>query len=322
MKKQIIITIALMFIVLASKAQKNVYFTITHKLSTSDFAFNQTAQNDLMQDFKITRVDYYISSIKIIHDGGMEMAVPNKYILAKGSANINELLGNFNVTNVEGIKFSIGVESPTNNADPSLQISGSPLSFQSPSMHWGWTSGYRFLALEGKTGSGFATIFEMHGLGNANYFNQTKMAAGVPSGTNDIYINLNADYTQALKGINISTGPIDHGVNATDLTALQNFRDFVFSPAISAPLSIVKAVENLEVNIYPNPSAGKLLIDFENTTNNADKLEICDLSGKVIHETQLESTNEINVSNTASGIYILKFYNKNTHVANRKIVIE
>jgi hypothetical protein len=73
MKKQIIITIALMFIVMVSKAQKNVYFTITHKLSTSDFAFNQTAQNDLMQDFKITRVDYYISSIKIIHDGGMEM---------------------------------------------------------------------------------------------------------------------------------------------------------------------------------------------------------------------------------------------------------
>ena len=80
MKKQIIITVALMLIVMVSKAQKNVYFTITHKLSTSDFAFNQTAQNDLMQDFKITRVDYYISSIKIIHDGGMEMAVPNKYI--------------------------------------------------------------------------------------------------------------------------------------------------------------------------------------------------------------------------------------------------
>ncbi|MBK7304311.1 MAG: hypothetical protein IPI90_13940 [Saprospiraceae bacterium] len=28
----------------------------------------------------------------------------------------------------------------------------SPLAFQDPSMHWGWTSGYRFIALEGMIG--------------------------------------------------------------------------------------------------------------------------------------------------------------------------
>lgn len=322
MTKSIFLTTALMFTMMISKAQKNVYFTITHKLATANFAFNQIAQNNLTQDFKITRVDYYISSIKIIHDGGMEMAVPNKYILAKGSANVNELLGNFNVTNVEGIKFSIGVEAPINNADPALQIAGSPLSFQSPSMHWGWTAGYRFLALEGTTGSGFTTIFQMHGLGNANYFNQTKMVAGVPSGTNDIYINLNADYTQALKGINISTGPIDHGVNATDLTALQNFRDFVFSPGTGIPASIGNVEEKLDVNIYPNPATNKLFIDFNNNTNNADKVVLTDITGKIISESNLVNTNEINLSNTAKGIYVLKFYSKNTNVANRKIVIE
>lgn len=322
MTKTIFLTIALMFTMMISKAQKNVYLTITHKLATANFAFNQTAQNDLMQDFKITRVDYYISSIKIIHDGGMEMAVPNKYILAKGSANVNELLGNFNVTNVEGIKFSIGVEAPTNNADPSLQPTGSPLALQSPSMHWGWTSGYRFLALEGTTGSGFSTVFQMHGLGNANYFEQTKLVAGVPSGTNDIYINLNADYTQALKGINISTGPIDHGVNATDLTALQNFRDFVFSPGTGIPASIGNIEDKLYVSIFPNPTSDKLFIELKSNDNNADKVVIADITGKQISEISLSNTNELNVSNMAQGIYILKFFNKNTIVANRKIVIE
>jgi hypothetical protein len=322
MTKSIFLTIALMFTMMISKAQKNVYFTITHKLATANFAFNQTAQNSLMQDFKITRVDYYISSIKIIHDGGMEMAVPNKYILAKGSANVNELLGNFNVTNVEGIKFSIGVEAPINNADPSLQVAGTPLASQSPSMHWGWSSGYRFLALEGTTGAGFSTSFQMHGLGNANYFNQTKMVAGVPSGANDIYINLNADYTQALKGINISTGPIDHGVNATDLTALQNFRDFVFSPGTGIPTSIGNLEDKLEVRIYPNPTSDKLYIDFDNTTNNADMVVITDITGKIIFENSLMNSNEVNVSAYSKGIYVLKFYNKNAIVANRKIVIQ
>jgi len=322
MTKSTFLTIVLMFTMLISKAQKNVYFTITHKLNTASFAFNQTAQNDLMQDFRITRVDYYISSVIIIHDGGMETSVPNKYILVKGSATVNELLGNFNVTNIEGIKFSIGVESPINNADPSLQIAGSPLSFQSPSMHWGWSSGYRFLALEGKTGSGFSTIFEMHGLGNANYFNQTKIVAGVPSGTNDIYINLNADYAQALNGISLTSGPIDHGVNATDLTALQNFRDFVFSPGAGIPSSINYIEEKLEVSIYPNPTTDKLFINFDNTKNKADKVLITDITGKVIIEKTLFYNNEINVSTVTNGIYILKFYNKNSNVANRKIVIQ
>ncbi|MBK9402574.1 MAG: hypothetical protein IPN36_17545 [Bacteroidetes bacterium] len=135
-----IMLFALMFAATISKAQKNVYLTISHKLGASNFAFNQTAQNNLMQNFRITRVDYYISSIKIIHDGGVETAVPSHYILAKGSSTVIDLLGNFNVTNVEGVKFSIGVEAPTNNSDITLQPSGHPLSFQSPSMHWGWSS--------------------------------------------------------------------------------------------------------------------------------------------------------------------------------------
>lgn len=311
-----------MFTMMISKAQKNVYFTITHKLNTSNFAFNQSAQNNLMQDFKITRVDYYISSIKIIHDGGMETAVANKYILAKGNSNIIEHLGNFNVTNIEGIKFSIGVEAPTNNADPSLQPSGSPLSFQNPSMHWGWSSGYRFLALEGTAGSNFSTVFQMHGLGNSNYFSQTKMLSGVSSGNNNLYINLNADYTQALKGIDVSSGPIDHGVNATDLTALKNFRDFVFSPSSTIPTSLNTIENDIDISIYPNPTTNKLFINFENNENKAEKLVFLDITGKIISESNLDINNELNVSNMSKGIYFLKFYFKNEIIENRKLVIE
>lgn len=322
MTKSILPAIALMFTIMTSEAQKNVYFTIAHKLGTANFAFNQTAQNDLMQDFRITRVDYYISGISIIHDGGLETAVPNKYILAKGSANVIESLGNFNVTNVEGIRFSIGVEAPTNNADPALQPAGSPLAFQNPSMHWGWSAGYRFIALEGTTGAGFTTVFQMHGLWNANYFEQSKMSAGVPNGPNDIYINLYADYTQALKGINISTGPIDHGSNATDLTALQNFRNHVFIPSSVIPASIDNVEENLNVSVYPNPVSGKLFIRFDDQNTIADELKLTDVFGKIILETKLKINNEMNVGNLAKGIYILQFYRQNTIISNRKVAIE
>lgn len=321
MKKQIFFAIALMFVVTISKAQKNVILTISHKLGTSNFAFNQTAQNNLMQDFRITRVDYYISGIKIIHDGGLETNVPSHYILAKGSSNVVDTLGNFNVTNVEGIKFSIGVEAPINNADPSLQPSGHPLSYQNPSMHWGWASGYRFLALEGKTGSGFATTFEMHGLFNTNYFQQTVMAVGVNSGS-DVYINLDADYTQALRDINLTTGPIDHGTNATDLKALQNFRDSVFKPGTGIPSSINNIDDNLSVNIYPNPTTSMLFIDFNDQKNIANRVLMIDMLSQVVLETTLSNKNEISIGNAAKGVYLLQFYNFNNNVATRKIIIE
>ncbi len=319
MNKSIILTLALMFTSLISKAQKDVYLTIAHKLNTADFAFNQSAQNNLANDFKITRVDYYISGIKIIHDGGMEINVPNKYILVKGSSNLNELLGNFNVTNVEGIKFSVGVEAPTNNADPALQAQGSALSFQSPSMHWGWTAGYRFFALEGMAGANFNTMFQIHGLGNANYFSQTQMATGIPRG-NNIYINLKADYTQAVKGINVNNGPVDHGVDATDLTLLKNVRDFVFSPS-SSILSINNFENNnLAINIYPNPAKDKLFINFG--TQKADKVIITDITGKIMNTIALENANEIDMSAFNSGIYIFQFQSNNNNIAFRKIIVE
>lgn len=316
-----LLVLALMFGATISKAQKNVFLTISHKLGNSNFAFNQTAQNNLQQNFRITRVDYYISSIKIIHDGGIETAVPAHYILAKGSATVIDLLGNFNVTNVEGVKFSIGVEAPTNNSDITLQPPGHPLSFQSPSMHWGWASGYRFLALEGTTGLGFTTIFEMHGLGNANYFQQTVMATGVNSG-NDVYINLDADYAMALENINVSSGPIDHGVNATDLTALENFRDYVFSPGLSTPASINNPEKNLNIAVYPNPSTKTLFISFDKQNNTADKMVMTDVAGKVLLETSLSTKNEIDISSTAKGMYVLKFYNQGSLVDSRKIIKE
>ena len=40
-------------------------------------------------------------------------------------------------------------------------------------MHWGWTSGYRFVCAEGTAGASFNQTFELHGLGNTNYALQT-----------------------------------------------------------------------------------------------------------------------------------------------------
>lgn len=317
--KNIFLAITLLLTASVSQAQKTVTLNINHKLGNGSFAFNQAAQNDLSQEFQVTRIDYYISGITLIHDGGMNTPVPDKYILAKGSSNVSEQLGTFNVTNIEGIKFSIGVDAPTNNADPSLQPAGAPLSFQTPSMHWGWSAGYRFVALEGKFGNGFGTTFELHGLWNENYFQQTVMAEGVNSG-NNVAINLDADYTQALKGIDISSGPIEHGTNGNDLTVLKNFRDYVFKPG-SGTTSLSEIVQDESIRVYPNPAKGVVYVDASGSQNKISRYVLTDISGKVMEEKQLDKSGAIRLEQ-AGGIYFLVLFNGHTPVLSRKILLQ
>ncbi|MBK6375322.1 MAG: hypothetical protein IPF67_20140 [Saprospiraceae bacterium] len=82
--------------------------TVKHKLGDNSFAFNQAASNDMGDNLSVTRIDYYMSNFVIIHDGGQTLNLPESVIiLAKGSNNVEEYLGSFNVTNIEGITFSI-----------------------------------------------------------------------------------------------------------------------------------------------------------------------------------------------------------------------
>jgi hypothetical protein len=321
MKKLVFIIATIAMIIPSSQAQKDVHLTIKHLLGDQTFAFNQAATNDLGNDFSITRVDYYLSKITIIHDGGMETAaLTGTYILAKGNSNVDAILGNYNVTNIEGVKFYIGVDMPNNEDDPTQWVAPHPLAPQSPSMHWGWASGYRFVALEGKAGANLATGFEMHGLFNENYFEQTVMVSGVNDG-NEVFINLDADYIQAIKGINVTSGPIDHGANATDLTVLQNFRDYVFSPGSGLPNSTNKLENELNASVFPNPSNGLVTVKIPESNASSISGSILDISGRIIETFTLKSSNQIDLNINQSGIYLLQLKDNQGAITTRKIAI-
>jgi hypothetical protein len=313
MKRSVLLIVCSVLVSLVAYAQKNVYLTISHKLGNTSFAYNTTAQNDLLQNFQVTRLAYYLSSIKIIHDGGQEIAVPSKHILANATNSTLELLGNFNVTNVEGVKFSVGVEAPTNNADPTQYPAWHPLAPQSPTMHWGWASGYNFIVLEGATGSSFGTIFQMHALGNDNYVEQTQMAAGVVEG-NNIFINLDADYVQALKGVNISTGPVHHGDNATDLQVLLNFMNHVFKPGAGLPTKLNSAYQSEQVSFFPNPTNSLLHFTIGHTNQIASSAVVKDVTGKVLANYSSLYNNTIDLSRFSAGMYLVSLHDDNGRV--------
>ena len=312
-------TSLLMTFAFSGFSQTPVNLNIYHKLGTADFAYNQPSQNNMSNgNFKLTRMEYYMTKFTIIHDGGMITTVPSSVVaIVKANEQTSIALGSYNVTNIEGIKFHIGVHTPVNHQDPSVQPSGTPLSFQSPSMHWGWTSGYRFIALEGKTGTAMNQTTELHGLGDANYYETTVMAVGNLF-NGEYFVNVDADYNRALENVNISQGVVVHGENQEAAVMIANFKNYVYSPSASLAGLTESIAEN--TSVYPIPSNGSLTISTPvNFIGNS--IKIFDLTGKLIQEHLLvDGQNKLGISLKNKGFYILDFYQNNDKLFSKKVL--
>lgn len=316
MKKLIGCILSLCF-VSAALAQTDVYLKIDHFLNGQAFALNTAGTNNLGNDFKINRLEYYISQVNIIHDGGQVTPATTKYFLVDGAAGLNAMLGNLNITTIEGIQLGIGVEAPANNSDPASYPAGHPLEPKMPSMHWGWASGYRFVAMEGTSGAGFSQIFEFHALGNVNYYTFTINTAGKALG-NDLVIELEANMEMAIKNIDVSSGTISHGEVGDAAALLLNFNRDVFKS--SEGNNSVGITENSAINdfvIYPNPSNGYIAIKMNSQAEETLTFEVKDITGKAIDVQR--SNRDFNFE--TNGIYFISIYSDHKYVGTKKIVI-
>ena len=324
MKKVLLFLVTSLFINV-SFSQSNVYLKINHKLGSSAYAANATKTNNFGDKFYFDRVEYYISSIKITHDGGTETTVPNKWVLVNANATVNDSLGNFNITTIEKITFAIGIENAKNHLDPSTYSAGHPLAPKSPSMHWGWSSGYRFIALEGESGTASANQnLEIHGLEDANYFYLTITTAGTTSGSDKI-IELDADYIQALKNINVSSGLVLHGSTGSSKTALDNFRDHVFTSTPEGNPSVgveENTVQKTTFSIYPNPSTSNSTITFDVKSIQKNlTFQITDVTGKLIVNKVLNNLKQVKINTLKKGVYMVSLRNSKGILKTEKLVI-
>lgn len=316
--KKLYLFSALVFLVSTSFGQSNVYLKINHKLGASNFQFSTPASNNNNVQFNVERLQYYVDEIKLVHDGGMETAVPNTWLLVDAGTTVNEMLGSFSINTLEGIKFGIGVESAYNHLDPSSYASSHPLAPQFPSMHWGWSAGYRFVAMEGKSGSNFNQTYEIHALEDQNYFTTSISTAGTMNGS-DLIIELDADYEEALRNIDVSTGVINHGGNGEAVTLLQNFRDHVFS-ASGVSTSLEDEMANAsEAGLYPNPAVANQPIHISGTSIGEVEIVVSDLSGKVL--ANIPATGIAEVSIQTPGIYMVSIFDQGKRVSSQKLIV-
>lgn len=299
-------------------AQTSVELHITHMLGgTTLFNKDVVAANDLGDQFKVTRLQYYISKISITHDGGTVTDIADHYLLVDAFTDVKDVLGSYNITNLESISFHIGVDTPNNHADPSLQPSGHPLAPKFPSMHWGWADGYRFSALEGVTGSQFDQVFQIHSLGDDHYYQTTVTTTGMMQ-SGKLIIPLYADYSQMVKGVNITAGMYEHGNATIDTKVLNNFKDNVFKPGY--PVSVQQTVAALpKVRIYPNPAVNGMTT-IAIPANTGAKVTITDIQGRTV-QTQSISGNKADIRIAIPGLYFVKTtMSDGTHVTNKLLV--
>ena len=149
-----ILTIVCVILIPAGLFAGEVGLVINPLMNGSPLTLNSVVTANNGQYFFSPRLlRYYISNITIIHDGGQRTPASRMYLLVDVKNQPRYTIGTFNISRIDSIEFHIGVDYMANHSDPALQAPGHPLALQNPSMHWGWSAGYRFITYEGSAGS-------------------------------------------------------------------------------------------------------------------------------------------------------------------------
>lgn len=312
--------IALLFCALVTNAQRSINIQINHLLNGVQFENEVNVTNDLGNDFMIDRLQYYLSGFSITHDGGQEIEVEDLYVLVS-LLNDSEPtlidLGTHDITSLESVNFHFGVDQEANHADPAANHPTSALYPQSPSMHWGWAAGYRFIALEGKSGPNVNQNLELHCVGD-QFYQQMEFAVNM-SGEDNYVVELDAEYTNLLSGINVTGGVVIHGANSPIPSLSNNIMEKLFSVSAITSTKDNELITAFEV--YPNPiTNGQLTIALDVVTSN-NIIRIHDAMGRIIQS--LSQNNQTTVSLDHAGMYFVSVANANgTVLATRKVIVK
>ncbi len=318
----------------SSFAQTNVTFEIKHMLHGEEFKLNQETFSDLGITFDAKRLQYYISEISVTHDGGQITEFEDKYILVTANYSTNELLGDGAIDSIESISFHIGVNEPANHSDPSSYSSSHPLAHKNPEMHWGWTAGYRFVAIEGKIGAELDNSYNFHALGEDNYF-ETTVDIGAKASNNAVKVSIYANYANALNSLDIVDGFTLHSEIGECVTVLENFRDNVFSAEAPAdtilPPVILDTTDSTDItfiseslsedmfSVYPNPATNHVSI-IATDQNFSGVLSIFGIQGNRYIQQQIKWANStISIRELPKGAYVIEIRSEQAIV--RKVLM-
>ena len=105
------------------------------------------------------------------------------------------------------------------------------------------------------------------------------------------------------------------------VTNTSNCVNQIFITINISTTAVQEIVSNL--SIYPNPTTGKLIIDYDQSIQ-LEQLEVHNITGKQVYlqKNMINQTPyQLNLSMLPSGIYLLKLHFRNGHIVTEKLVI-
>ena len=250
--------------------------------------------------------------------------VTDLYLLIDPAVDSEFELGSFGITELEQIQFSIGVDAAHNHLDPASYPNGHPLAPQNPSMQWGWSAGYRFIALEGYAGADANTLnnnYQIHTIGDANYFNVALDVDGELDGDH-MAVHIQADYTHLLHEVSAGSGVVSHAATGASKKIAENARDFVFS-AVVASGTVEPGVAG-SFQISPNPASGVAVVKYDLPGLEQLTLTVSDLAGRTVFTKELSgSAQSVSLeTDWQSGVYVARIFSGDQFLALEKLVVK
>jgi hypothetical protein len=299
-------------------SQKNIFLDISPMFQSSSLQMNVNYIAWDGKTIKFDHFDYYLSDVQIFHDGGQSILLDSVFLVEPQNHTL--YLGGHNVNQIEQISFIVGVPKPMNTQtgaeaiDISLYPENHPLSFQTPSMYWGWQAGYMHMILGGyadDNGDGsLEAYFEMHNLGNQNQkLVEFPNVIQTNTSSNQIDIFMNCRVDRWINSMPLSTVGVAHGETGLNATILNNVltQDVFIQPANASIESI-----HSDSKIYFSNDQNSLEIHWKEL-NDLEKIRVVDINGKIISEfTTNESQSQLSIENLEKGYYIVQFFNKNS----------
>jgi hypothetical protein len=296
-KKSILFGISL-FSALSFAQNKTVNLNIHHTIDgITPYGVDSVLYNNQSQPCKISFLQYYLGDIDIITTTNDTISLDTVFLVKPSSPELFNL-GEFDIPGVSKIEFGIGVEEKLNHLDPTLYSSGSALAPQNPSMHWGWSAGYRFVVFEGDVAAGLTQSLEIHALGDTNYYKQSHDNSGMING-DTINLTFIADYSKALNKIDLNGGIVHHGAFLPScIEIMKNFRDHVFLPTLH--LDVTDEIAHQQIQLFPNPTT-----DFVQFSQELENISIYSALGKKEKEFMGKFTS-IDIHDLPNGIYYIQ----------------
>jgi hypothetical protein len=305
---------------ISSWAQKNIFLNLTPLFGNQNFALNQTFIGNDGIAVEIQDFNYYLSDVKIFHDNGQQTNLPTSIWLVT-PAQHSLYLGYLAVEQIDSINFTIGVPKRYNTQagalaqDISTYPETHPLSFQSPSMYWGWSFGYMHMITGGKADSNNDGVpnayFELHNLGNNNQQSVTLPTIQTTTGSQtDLFYNCHID--RWLNQMPLSSVGVLHGETGLNQSVMQNVNTqdvFTLNPSAT-----IQENDNLLVSWKQNPTA----LTIQGLQNQSIKnYQVFSNTGQKVLDHQVNTPSaSVPLEHLQSGLYLvnMEMHNGKTQV--------